>query len=273
MTARTGAWYALVVLALAILGVLLGPGCRERPSSEPSNVSRPTVEPLHIGAASDLQGVLPALIAEFQARHPAVPITPIFGASGQLAWQIEAGAPIDLFLAANTEFVEKLAAKGLVDPGSVRPYARGALVVVLSARLTVKVPTLGDLVQPDLKHVAIANPATAPYGAAAFQAIERAGLVSALAARIVTAESVRQALQLVQTGNADAGFVGRALARDAGLPTLDVPGGLHEPLIQSLGIVSRSPRRREAEAFARFLTGDNGRALLKEHGFDLPDGS
>ena len=141
--------------------------------------------------------------------------TPPSAPRAQLAEQIRQGAPFDVFLSANREFVAKLAGPdGSIDPGRTRsnPYARGALVLAVNTIFDPKVKTPGRPRRPEVKAIAIANPETAPYGMAAKQALERAGLWEALKPKIVPAESVRQALQFVQSGNADVAFVGRSIA-------------------------------------------------------------
>ena len=105
-----------------------------------------------------------------------IEVSPTFGASGQLAEQIKAGAPFDVFLAANQTFVEDLAAGGFVRPESVRAYARGTLVLVVHRDAAEAIRSLADLTKPEVKKIALANPAFAPYGAAGKQALERAGL-------------------------------------------------------------------------------------------------
>ena len=180
-------------------------------------------------------------------------MTPSFGASGQLAEQIKGGAPFDIFLAANQAFVRDLAAQGLIKPDSVRPYARGSLVLAVYHQVGDDIGRLEDLAKPSVKKIALANPDTAPYGKAGKQALERAGLWKQLEPKIVLAESVRQALLYVQDGNAEAGLVGRAIARVEGVRIVEINADLYDPIIQALGIVAASSRSAEAESFAEFV--------------------
>ena len=137
----------------------------------------------------------PELIERFEQKT-GIKVTPTFGASGQLAEQIKGGAPFDIFLAANQSFVRDLAAQGLIKPDSVRPYARGSLVLAVYREFGDEIGRLEDLAKPAVKKIALANPDTAPYGKAGKQALERAGLWKQLEPKIVLAESVRQALDL-----------------------------------------------------------------------------
>jgi molybdate transport system substrate-binding protein len=228
-------------------------------------------EPLRVAAASDLQTALPALIDRFKSTTK-IEVVPTFGASGQLTEQIKNGAPFDVFLAANQTFVKNLEAEGLVRSGSFRPYARGTLVLAVHPGSAETVTKLGDLTRPEVKKIAIANPATAPYGAAAKQALERSKLWASVEPKLVQADSVRQALQFVETGNAEAGFASHANARSAKVRIVEVDPAQYDPIIQALGIVARSRRSEEAEAFAKFVLGEEGQKVLAEFGFKPPGG-
>ncbi len=232
-------------------------------------VSTQSPEPLRIAAASDLQNVLPILAGRFTQRNK-VEVTLTFGASGQLTEQIKQGAPFDVFLAANQAFVKNLAAARLVRPDSVRQYARGTLVLAVHPGSSRVVSGLPDLAKPEVKRIAIANPATAPYGAAAKQALERSGLWASIEPKLVRAESVRQALQFVETGNAEAGFASHANARTAKVRVVEVDPELYDPIVQALGVIAESKRGDDAEAFARFVLGDEGQRILAEYGFKPP---
>ena len=228
----------------------------------------PKPEPLHVAAASDLREALPVLARRFtETTH--VEVVPIYGASGQLAEQIKAGAPFDVFLAANRKFVEDLAAGGFVRPSSVVPYAQGTLVLAVHRESGAAIQELADVSKPEIKRIALANPAFAPYGAAGKQALERAGLWADVEPRIVQAESVRQALQFVETGNAEVGLVGKASAAGAPVRVVAIDPALYDPIIQGLGIVART-RSRSAEAFSAFVLGTEGQKILADFGFKAP---
>jgi len=244
---------------LLVLSLLSTLGCGTR-----------TSPPLRIAAASDLQAALPKLADRFQAKT-GIAVVLTFGASGQLSEQIKGGAPFDVFLAANQSFVRDLAGLGLIKPGSVHPYARGSLVLAVYHELGGKVHSLNDLTNPEVKKIALANPATAPYGKAGKQALERLGLWSALEPKIVVAESVRQALIYAQEGNAEAALVGRAIAGVPEIRVVDVDPQLYDPIIQALGVVAASARSADAEQFAQFVLDEEGQGMLKEFGFTRAD--
>lgn len=235
-------------------------GCAAAPSEH-------APEPLRVAAASDLQTALPALIERFRREQP-IEVVPTFGSSGQLAQQIEQGAPFDIFLTADRSFVEDLARKGIIRPDSIRSYAIGSLV--LAVHEGTNVDELADLTGPGIRAIALANPAFAPYGRAGKQALERAGLWSKVEGKVVPAESVRQALQFVQSGNAEAGLVGRAIAQAPGVRIAEIDSTLYDPIVQGLGIVAATRRGEEAARFVGFLLGDEGQEILDGFGFSTP---
>jgi molybdate transport system substrate-binding protein len=229
----------------------------------PPAPEKPTIR---VAAASDLQQAMPILASAF-LQESGIQVEATFGASGQLSEQIKQGAPFDVFLSANLEFVEKLGSAGTVDPRSIQPYARGVLAMAVNKLSGVKVASLDDLKKVEVHKVAIANPATAPYGKAARQALERAGLWEVLTPKIVPAESVRQALQLVQSGNAEVAIVGRAVDEVAEARVVPLPIDACDPIIQYLGVVARSNQPEEAARFAEFMLSDTGQGILRELGF------
>lgn len=246
--------------AALVLGAVLvaSPGCGS------SRIKVPP--PLRVAAASDLQRVLPGLLERFTGAAR-ITTGATFDASGRLAEQIKAGAPFDLFLSANRTFVDDLANAGLIVPETVRDYALGSLVLCVGDSARGRVEVLDDLKRPEIRKIAIANPEYAPYGIAARQALQRAGLWESLEPRIVRADSVRQALFHVQNGDAEAALVSRALVDPKLVKMLPIDEGLHDPIVQSLGVVAHGDRREDAAALARFITGPEGQALLSEGGF------
>ena len=250
---------ALVLLALGLVSL----GC-ESASREP--------EPLRIAAASDLQTALPILAARFR-QDTGIRVEPTFGSSGQLAQQIEQGAPFDVFLAANRDYVERLAEKGVIESDSVEPYARGSLVMAVHEDVGKWLTALDDLKKPAIKKVSIANPEFAPYGRAAKQALESAGLWEELQPKLAQAESVRQALQFVESGNAEVGLVSKANSESRSVRVVPIDPDLYEPLVQAMGVVKGSAREEDARRFSEFLRGEVGQGMLRDLGFrSAPEG-
>ena len=215
-----------------------------------------------VAAASDLASIRAELIAEFQKESKSKVVL-TFGASGQLALQIEQGAPYDLFLSANEGFVQRLARKYIIDSKSVVGFAKGRLGLWAPKR-TVK--EFEDLVQPEFRHISIANPTLAPYGMAAKKALETTGVYQRIESRLVYGENVRQALQFAETGNADAVIASWSLLLAKPGAVL-VPASLHDEIRQTLGVVKGAKNEAAAREFARWLVGPNARAVLVRAGY------
>jgi molybdate transport system substrate-binding protein len=215
---------------------------------------------LQVAAASDLSAVRPALVAAFE-KESGKKVQFTLGSSGMLAKQIEHGAPYDVFLSANERYVADLAKAGRVIPSSVRMYATG--VVGLWSR-SGKFRKLGDLVHA--KHVALANPAHAPYGVAAKEILEKHELWVPLQKQIVYGENVRQALQYAESGNADAVLTAWPLLLEKAGAVL-IPVNTHQPIRQGCGVVATARDKELAERFLLFLTKGTGAELLRKAGF------
>jgi molybdate transport system substrate-binding protein len=215
---------------------------------------------LLVAAAADLAGIEQPLSQAF-AGETGIRVRFILGASGMLARQIEQGAPYDAFLSANEKFVADLAKAGRLEPDSVRAYALGRLGLWSKNG---EVKRLEQLLEPKFLHLAIANPAYAPYGAAARELLQKAGLWKALEPKVVYGENVREALQFAQSGNADATITAWSLLYDRGGILLPDTG--HSPIRQAAGVVSGRPNAAAARRFLEFLASDEGRRILEAHG-------
>jgi molybdate transport system substrate-binding protein len=254
----------LFLLVVSLLVASLPAGCSEGRGSGGG------AEPLLVLAAADLQAAMPDLIARYEAatgRQAEV----VLGSTGNLTSQIEQGAPGDVFLAANQSFIDRLEGRGLIVPQTRRVYAIGPLVLVSAPGVALPRAVV-DLADPAYGTVAIANPEHAPYGMAAREAMQSAGVWDAVRPRLVLGENIAQALQFVRSGNADAGIV--ALGLVVQLPDLawqPVDPGLHAPLRQTGAVLRGSTRPDEAAAFLDVVTSEEGRAVLRSHGFELPD--
>lgn len=233
------------------------------------NVQSSSAATLTVAAAADLSNALTEIGRLSEKKTGIAPVFN-FGSSGMLARQIENGAPFDLFLAADRQFVEALKAKGLVVPDSVKPYAVGRIGITTKKGSGITVRTLSDLASPSVKKIAIANPDHAPYGWAAKEALESAGLWDKVKAKVVYGENIRQTLQFVSTGNADAGISALSLNDPKTMEFVLVDASLHKPLVQALGIVSASHNKDAARSFIELLLGSEGREIMRRYGFEMP---
>ncbi|HXN48016.1 MAG TPA: molybdate ABC transporter substrate-binding protein [Bryobacteraceae bacterium] len=217
-----------------------------------------------IAAAADLAGIEQPVTEIFQ-RITGRKAKFVLGASGMLARQIEQGAPYDVFLSANERFVTDLAKSGRLQPDSVRIYAYGRLGLWSRDGAVKRLEQLRDR---RVVHLAIANPATAPYGAAARQLLESAGLWSAVEGKVVYGENVRQALQFAESGNADAVITAWSLVFERG--GILLPDSGHSPIRQAGAVVAGRPDEAAARRFLDLLGSEDGQRILAAHGLALP---
>jgi molybdate transport system substrate-binding protein len=186
-----------------------------------------------------------------------------------LTQQIQHGAPVDVFFAANAAFVEDLRAKGAVLADSVEPYAQGQIVLA-THRNRPPLSTLRDLTRDDVRRLVIANPAHAPYGMAAREALASAGVWTQVQPKLVYGENIRQALQFLQTGNVDAAILALSVAQVPEVRYIQIDPSLYRPIIQAAAVTTRSRNPDLARAFIRFVNGPKGRPIMKRFGFILP---
>ena len=222
---------------------------------------------LIVATTASLSFALTEIAASFE-DETGIGVTLSVGSTGTLAAQITHGAPFDLFFAASTREMDKLKRGGFLKEGSIEVYAGGRLALIVKKGASVSASALKDLLAPEIKRIAIANPAHAPYGAAAVRALRSAGLFEALKGRLVYAENIRQALNFVQTGNAQAGIVSLSVVALGGRVTYSlIPERLHGPVKQTVAILGSSPDPAAAADFIRYVKGPEGRAVLKRYGF------
>jgi molybdate transport system substrate-binding protein len=244
---------ALLVAAVAIAGC----GAATGGGGEAGRIS--------VAAASDLRPAFEELGATFE-RRTGVEVRLTFGSSGQLARQLADGAPFDLFGSADVAYVDQVLESGRGDPETKATYAFGRIVVWAPEREL----RLGDLGDPGVRTVAIANPEHAPYGRAAREALERSGVVDDVEPKLVLGENVSDTLRLAQSGNADAAIVALSLARASQGRWSLVPERLHERLEQALVVTGEGGRGEAAGRFAAFVGSPEGRRVMRRYGFLLP---
>ncbi len=290
---------AATSLALVLTSVLGGAltGCAREQSAVDG--------PLLVFAAANMRDAMTDLARRHYAAGGDSAVL-VFGSTGDLATQIANGAPADLFFAADSEAIEQLSAAGHLIERSRAFYAVGRLAVLARCTRADTAAsadansfgamqqdgacprlTLTDLATDSLRTIAIADPSHAPYGRAAQQALQRAGLWDAVRPKLVFGANISQAELFVTSGNADAGIVALSVLQENGsrdgqrhIPqhgnrhskrayTL-IDASLHDALVQSVAIVSRSNRVPDAAAFIAYVQSEAGRDVLKRYGFELP---
>ncbi|HTR54918.1 MAG TPA: molybdate ABC transporter substrate-binding protein [Kofleriaceae bacterium] len=231
--------------------------------------SKTTERTVRVAAAADLSRAFDEIGRAFEARTGIKPIVD-FGSSGLLAKQIEDGAPYALFAAANESYAHKAVASGHCDASSLARYARGRLVVWTPSG--VQAPErIEDLADARFHRIAIANPDHAPYGVAAKQALEHAGIWSQVEPRLVLGENIQATMKYAQTGAVDAAVVALSLAViSTGGSALRVDPSLHDPLDQALVVCGQGEEADAARQLVAFIQSPAGREIMTRYGFLLP---
>lgn len=228
----------------------------------------PETAQLTVAAASDLTAAFEEIGRDFQARDKIKPVF-VFGSTGLLTRQIENGAPFDVFAAANESYIDQLQQKGLTVEGTKTIYGRGRITMWTMAESTFKLEKIEDLANPDVHRVAIANPDHAPYGQAAREALETAGIWQSVQPKLVYGDNIRQALQFAETGNVEVAIVAVSLsAQNKGRCVL-IPETLHKPLLQAMAVIKGTTNEDAARSFTDFVTGSKGREILAKYGFSF----
>jgi len=195
-----------------------------------------------------------------------------FGSTGQLYTQISQGAPFEVFLAADDVRPAKAVEEGYGVEGSAFTYAIGR-IVLWSAEPGL-VTGEETLEKADFDKIAIANPETAPYGAAAVAAMQGLGVHEALSGKIVQGNNIAQTFQFVQTGNAELGFIAlsQIAGRDEG-SRWEVPADLYQPIRQDAVLLKSGEDSEAAKAFVEFLKGPEAGAIIEKYGYGTAAGS
>ncbi len=260
---RRSACQTLIVLVSLVLGLS-------------SAQAQPARQAPLIAAASDLKFALDEVLSAYRAETGRI-LRVSYGSSGQFFTQIRQGAPYELFFSADEAFAFQLADQGLTQ-GRGAVYALGKLVLFApknsALRVDAELSGLQQmLAQGGVRKFAIANPTHAPYGAAAQQALQRAGLWAAVQPHLVLGENVSQAAQFAATGGAQGGLVALSLAMSPALQGLGTHVAVNESLYQPLRqrMVLTRHASPEAQAFYDYMQQPPARAVLRRYGFSLPD--
>jgi molybdate transport system substrate-binding protein len=232
--------------------------------------SRAKADEITVAAAANLSEVFKKMADRFTAQT-GIKVTCSFGATANLAKQIEQGAPFDVFAAADTEHVTELNRKGFIVPDTQKIYARGQLVLWLAPDSNLKIESIEDLARDDvqkaIRHLAVAQPDSAPYGRAAVETLRALNLWDKYASKIVYAPNVADAKQFAQSGNADAAFIPLALIKENERRAIGIDEKLYQPILQAIGVVKSSTKQTAARLFVDFVTSSEGRAMLSSYGY------
>jgi molybdate transport system substrate-binding protein len=262
MKKRKTTFRALMTCALLCAVLLAAGGCG-------GGGERAVGDEIVVAAAANLTDAFGEIGRRFTART-GTRVTLSFGATADLAKQIEGGAPFDVFASADVARVDELVRKGLLVEESRAVYARGRLVLWVPPGGRAQVSRIEDLAGAGVKRVAVAKPDAAPYGRAAVESLQALKLWAAVEPKVVYSQSVAQAKQFAASGNADAAFLPRSLVKEGEGMVVEVEERLHAPIDQSLGVVRASGKQGAALRFVEFVLSEEGQSVLKSFGYDAP---
>ncbi len=233
------------------------------------NVAPAAAATVQIAVASNFMEPAKEIAATFTAQtgHQA---NLSFAPSGQIYVQLTHGAPFEIFLSADKERAQQAEKNGFSVNGTRFTYAVGRLVLY-STRPSYVDANGKVLARSDFEHLAIADPAIAPYGLAAVQSLRKLGLYDRLKPKTVQGSSIAQTFQFVQTGAAEIGFVAKSqvINRPDGSRWI-VPATLHSPIDQQAVLLKTGANNPAAKAFMTFLKSQTARAIIRRYGYETP---
>ena len=215
---------------------------------------------INLSAAASMKEAVSELANNFAGKNPGVKFKNNFGASGAIAKQIENGAPADLFLSANLEWMDYLKKKRLMDEKNIRTFAFNALVFV--GKPDLKVKKIEDVVK--LNKIAIGSPKSVPAGQYAVEAFKKAGIDKKLENKLIMGKDVRACLMYADSGEVSGAFVYMTDARMAKNVKIlfTVPQNLYPRVTYPIGLSAAGSKKAEAAAFYKFLQSPEAEKVL-----------
>ena len=192
-----------------------------------------------------------------------------FGASSLLARQIEEGAPADLFLSADEAKMDNLENKGLLLPGTRRSLLSNLLVIVVSSDARAVPKSASDLVKPEYKKIALAQPDSVPAGIYAREYLQKLGLWEKVKDKVVPTENVRAALAAVESGNVEAGFVYKtdSLISKKVKVAVEISATEGPKISYPVAVIKSSKEPERAKKLEEYLAGAEARKVFEKFGF------
>ena len=226
---------------------------------------------LTVSAAASLTNAFKDIAQSYEAQNPGTKVLLNFAASGALLQQMAKGAPVDVFASADQETMDRAEKEGLVKASDRKDFVRNTLVLIVPTDAKTMPANLGELTQAGITRVAIANPASVPVGRYSQTALEAANLWTALQAKAINTQNVRQSLDYVARGEVDAGFVyatDAAIMKDKVKVAFEVP--LQTTILYPIAKTVASTKAAEATSFINYLATPAAQDILGKYGFAKP---
>ena len=245
---------ALLVFLLSTFWV----GCSNKP-----------FEPVYVGTSSNMHATMIELVSMFESES-GINVEIVSGSSGKLSTQIEQGHPIDVFVSADMQYPMHLYRSEYATE-KPRIYAYGELAIVAIQGVEA---SFENMLTSNVHQVAVANPKIAPYGLASLTALRNSGVLDSIESKLVYGQSISHATQFVDAKAAEIGITAKSLVMTNGRDSRNwspVSDSLYTPLAQGVLLVNqRDLEKPDARRFFDFMTSDQARAILEDHGYSLP---
>jgi molybdate transport system substrate-binding protein len=227
-------------------------------------------EEIMVSAAVSLKNAFEDMSSEFIKTHIGNKVSFNFGASGDLARQIEGGAPVDVFASAAQKDMDDIAQKGFVAPGTRVDFAQNSVVLIQPMGSVAVIESFQDLIKNDIHKIAMGSPVSVPAGRYAKDVLIYFKLWDAIQDKLVYAENVRQVLDYVVRNEVDAGIVYStdAMTREKDVRVINqAPTESHLPIIYPIAVISGTKNEKTAREFIEFVNSDGGKKILQKYGF------
>ncbi|MDO3695150.1 molybdate ABC transporter substrate-binding protein [Wenyingzhuangia sp. chi5] len=257
--------YKFIIYLLSIFGFLLVSGCDTKKEKDANPYNKIT-----IATAANMQFAMKKIASVFE-KDSGVKCNMVISSSGKLTAQIKKGAPYDIFVAANMKYPEEIYKSGL-SYKAPKVYAYGKLVLWTMNKQTK--PSLKLLANSKIKHIALANPATAPYGFAAIEVLKKHQLYNKVKDKLVFGESISQTNQFITLQSAEVGFTAMSVVmsptmKDKGT-WVEVDKKNYTPIEQGIVIIKhKGLTNPSALKFYDFLFSEKAQSILKDYGYDI----
>ena len=227
-----------------------------------------------VAVASNFLSPFKQLVPVFQ-KQSGHTVRTVSGSTGKLYAQILHGAPFDVFLAADSERPRLLVKNGQAAPATRFTYAQGKIVLWSADPQRIAADGKSILYRRNFKHLALANPKTAPYGKAAYTTLKKLNLWESISPALVQGENIGQTFQFVATGNAEVGFVALSQVMDPRLKIKGsqwiVPEHLYDAIDQDAVLLTRGQSQPAAKVLLQFLKSDTARKMIQSYGYGLKE--
>jgi len=236
----------------------------------PNGIGAQSPHEITISAAISLKNAFEDIATIFQQRNSGTKVVFNFGGSGDLARQIEAGAPVDLFASAAQKDMDDIDGKGLVASNSRKNFAGNAVVLIKPANSSIAINSMEDLRKKEVGKIAIGNPKTVPAGRYAEEVLKHFNLQESLREKLIFAENVRQVLDYVARGEVDAGLVYStdAMVRSKEVKVvMKLPESSHPPVVYPIGVIKGTKEESLSRAFVDLVVSAEGQKILNKYGF------